>query len=277
VGGSKSKLWQSRLVLTIIRAACCWRHTAMTMNTDTIAAARRATLSHNQRMSGTRKPTRPFYRDIEFFENTLRIEQDVSGELGGTVWDASLMMLKFFESDLENFPLGHWRGKKVLELGSGTGVLSICLALLQADVVATDLEVLLPLMKKNFELNHCDPNRCKVLRWGDDRAVFGDEEKFDYIILADCIAPLYSEHYPALMDTLERRIAKDGVLLIAHELRSIEDRAFYDLLQSRGWSISRVSNARLHDDFQSGLKEALMTLFNSMCLRGYQNFRMQAS
>lgn len=161
-------------------------------------------------------------------------------------------MRRFFEADLESFPPGHFRGKRVLELGAGTGAVSICLALLGADVVASDDGALLPLLRRNFALNGCDGERCcAALRWGDDAALFDATRRFDYIVLCDCVAPLYAAGYPALLDTVARRLADDGVLLVAYELRDARDREFFELLRARGFAIERVRNTRLHDDFQS--------------------------
>jgi hypothetical protein len=45
----------------------------------------------------------------------LLIKQDFSGELGGTVWDASIVLCRF----LETHPRFHFQQQKVLELGAG--------------------------------------------------------------------------------------------------------------------------------------------------------------
>lgn len=107
------------------------------------------------------------------------------------MWDASLVLIKFFENDVESFPPGHFRNKKVLELGAGTGAVSVCLAMLQAETYCTDQEILVPLMKRNFQRNHLDSSKCRALVWGDDEKSFGDlQHQFDYVVLSDCIAPV---------------------------------------------------------------------------------------
>jgi len=68
-------------------------------------------------------------REIKFFGHKISIKQEFSGELGATVWDAALVLIKYFEN-LEEFPMTFWQGKQVLELGAGTGIISIALALL---------------------------------------------------------------------------------------------------------------------------------------------------
>ena len=63
---------------------------------------------------------------------------DLDGELSGCdgmLWTASLVLLRHLEV---THPPGWWRGKRVLECGSGTGHLAVGLARLGATVVATE-------------------------------------------------------------------------------------------------------------------------------------------
>lgn len=60
-------------------------------------------------------------RKIEFFGKDITIYQSwFSGELGGTIWDAALVLIKYLEN-VEEFPLNYFKGKTVVELGAGTG------------------------------------------------------------------------------------------------------------------------------------------------------------
>ena len=53
----------------------------------------------------------------------------------GMLWTACLILLRHLETEK---PAGWWRGRRVLELGSGTGHLAVGLARLGASVVATE-------------------------------------------------------------------------------------------------------------------------------------------
>ncbi len=59
------------------------------------------------------------------------------------VWDAAIVLVKFLENQTffpeaavesgpsnESSGLGHWRGKRVVDVGSGTGVVGIVAAVL---------------------------------------------------------------------------------------------------------------------------------------------------
>lgn len=207
-------------------------------------------------------------RTIEFYNQDIVVEQDFSGELGGTVWDASLVLVKHFEHDVENYALHHFKNKSVLELGAGTGLVSIALALMGADVYCTDLKELIPLMKKNFSRNNVSDSNAFALPWGDVVEVCDDNQEnvekekksssvdeakeiqtFDYIILADCIAHCYSDDYSKLFETLEHSSNSETTLLIAYELRDARDKLFFDKLKTK-FKIKRIEDKRLHEDFR---------------------------
>ncbi|GAB5032359.1 protein-lysine methyltransferase mettl21a-like [Nannochloropsis oceanica] len=81
----------------------------------------------------------------------LPIVQDLMGRryemgIGNIVWDAAVAMHRFFQV---KFPPGHFQGKTILELGSGTGLVGITLALLGAQVILTDLPDFLPILQHN--------------------------------------------------------------------------------------------------------------------------------
>lgn len=111
--------------------------------------------------------------------------------IGGKVWDAALATIEWLSAPAdgcgtEGKRLDQWvRGKHLLELGSGTGVLALTLGTLSSplSVTMTDLAEVVPLLEMNVALNrvvgclqtqdakagcgfHCAP-----LRWGDKEDV----------------------------------------------------------------------------------------------------------
>mmetsp|Transcript_52388 Transcript_52388/g.170015 ORF Transcript_52388/g.170015 Transcript_52388/m.170015 type:complete len:245 (+) Transcript_52388:36-770(+) len=99
-----------------------------------------------------------FDGDFEIGSRSLRLV-DIDGsraleETGVSVWDAALI----FAKALGRQPALLFSGSRgphprVLELGSGTGVLGIAAALLGAEVVLTDLPALAGLAEQNVALN----------------------------------------------------------------------------------------------------------------------------
>ncbi len=71
-----------------------------------------------------------FKEDFEFLGSTLSIKQDTSSGHDAVIWDAARVLAKYFEVA----PID-WRGRKVLDLGSGCGLTGICLATIGAKVL----------------------------------------------------------------------------------------------------------------------------------------------
>ncbi len=84
------------------------------------------------------------------------------------------------------------RGKRVLELGAGTGLLGIYLAALKADVLMTDNnELVLKLLRHNVKANKARA-QVKHLDWSDKDATheYSQHKPYDYIMGADCVFSL---------------------------------------------------------------------------------------
>ena len=68
----------------------------------------------------------------------VTLQEDPEGGVGGSVWEAVLTLLHCIRSEKGLFPEGHFAGKRVVELGSGTGLGGIVVAAMGADVLLTD-------------------------------------------------------------------------------------------------------------------------------------------
>ncbi|KAG0361360.1 Methyltransferase-like protein 21D [Podila minutissima] len=104
-------------------------------------------------------------REYEFHDHTiepLEIYEDSTGTLrggvGSTIWDAAIVLSKYLEKS-ELYAANKEKSVKVLELGSGTGIVGLAVARLlsakgiQGKVVLTDKESVIPLLQKNTEKN----------------------------------------------------------------------------------------------------------------------------
>ncbi|CAK9135247.1 unnamed protein product, partial [Ilex paraguariensis] len=92
------------------------------------------------------------------------------GVTGAVMWDSGVVLGKFLEHAVESGMIS-LRGKKVVELGSGCGLVGCIAALLGAQVILTDLPDRLRLLKKNVEANLYGDVRGSAtvneLIWGD--------------------------------------------------------------------------------------------------------------
>ncbi|XP_070016646.1 protein-lysine N-methyltransferase EFM6-like isoform X2 [Nicotiana sylvestris] len=93
------------------------------------------------------------------------------GVTGSVMWDSGVVLGKFLEHAVESGRI-HLQGKKVVELGSGCGLVGCIAALLGGQVILTDLPDRLRLLKKNVEANLYGDVRGSAtvdeLTWGDE-------------------------------------------------------------------------------------------------------------
>lgn len=106
---------------------------------------------------------------IREFSNGLRIRTSTRlliEDTGGDVWKGSIGLLAFLKSYTE------LAGLTVLEISSGTGALGLCLSLLGAHVMMTDLASMVSLIQENITLNAALLKGCtcevQILDWRDE-------------------------------------------------------------------------------------------------------------
>ncbi|KAJ9699290.1 hypothetical protein PVL29_008069 [Vitis rotundifolia] len=170
---------------------------------------------------------------FEVLGHQLQFSQDPNSKhLGTTVWDASMVFVKFLERNCRKgrFSPSKLKGKRVIELGAGCGVAGFGMALLGCDVVSTDQTEVLPLLMRNVERNtsrimQMNPGsdsfgsvEVAELDWGNEDHIKAVNPPFDFIIGTDVV---YAEH---LLDPLLRTIfALSGpktTILMGYEIRS---------------------------------------------------------
>lgn len=83
-------------------------------------------------MADTANHSPYFVREIEKNDGcVLNIKQCYQGDVGCVVWDAAIVLAKYLETKYFHDPssgLNVWSGKRVLELGSGTGLVGLMAA-----------------------------------------------------------------------------------------------------------------------------------------------------
>ena len=196
-----------------------------------------------------------FTYHMERQRGTLSIHQSLGG-IHSTVWDSSIVMSKFFEhaSHVCDMMLGTspFKGKSVLEVGAGCGLVGLALAKLGSPrVVLSDLEAALPLLKRNIEVNGCSQTcAAAALSWGCESALRALSPPFDYVIGADVMYIV--EVIPLLVSTLVLSMDETSVAYFGYGRNR---RALEQFLEATlpHFKIESVDPAQFHPDFYSRL------------------------
>ena len=198
----------------------------------------------------------------------LHIEQESKSHgdrTGCIVWDCALATIGHICFMQQLQPGGIWdvTGKRVIELGTGTGVVGIALALLgAASICMTDMEDALDLTRRNVKRNFPDGGAditVVPLHWHEGwQASHPDlaSAPLDWIVGSDLVygidaSPLAS----LLLELLSRNPAAQ--LLLAYEERPLPEHgidyggAFFAHLRERGCSLTPVPTAELHPCIQT--------------------------
>nr|XP_016476875.1 PREDICTED: protein N-lysine methyltransferase METTL21A-like [Nicotiana tabacum] len=171
------------------------------------------------------------------------------GVTGSVMWDSGVVLGKFLEHAVESGRI-HLQGKKVVELGSGCGLVGCIAALLGGQVILTDLPDRLRLLKKNVEANLYGDVRGSAtvdeLTWGDELDHDIKDPLPDYVLGSDVI---YSEG--AVMDLLATLLNLSGTqttVILAGELRNDAILEYFLQAAAEDFTIGRVDQNQWHPD-----------------------------
>eukprot|EP00741_Cyanophora_paradoxa_P000903 tig00000448_g871.t1 len=159
---------------------------------------------------------------------TVRIRTTPHKGVAFYVWACALVLSRWMHENGELV-----RGKRVLELGAGTGLAGIAAVLCGAsEAVITDLEPVVPLIEENIALNGIPANRARALAlpWGGPVEHVGGP--VDLVIAADVV---YLEStFELLLDTLGRLLATPAThLTLVYQKRRKADRRFFQRCAKR--------------------------------------------
>ncbi|CAL1597875.1 unnamed protein product [Knipowitschia caucasica] len=166
--------------------------------------------------------------NFRFCNHDINIAQDWK-KLGvaAVVWDAAVVLSMYLE--LGSVEL---KGKSVLELGAGTGLVGIVAALLGANVTITDREPALDSLSTNVKTNlpadMLGSASVSELTWGEDLQRY-PAGGFHLILGADIV---YLENtFAALLETLKYLCSDTTIVLLSCKIRYERDSAFLDMLK----------------------------------------------
>jgi len=150
---------------------------------------------------------------FSIFGHELVLKQQLN-KCGGHLWRCATILLKYFENE-KLFPKRFFEGKRILEVGAGTGLVGIALSKIGAIVTLTDLQFLLPLMNENIHLNNLSPEQiqAKELCWGETDCTPFCEPPLDYILAVECI--YLEDLFEPLLKTLEKLSSPNTIILAA--------------------------------------------------------------
>ena len=154
---------------------------------------------------------------------------------GVALWPSSIALAYELASRGESLA-----GKRILELGAGTGLPGIVAASLGARVVQTDREeAAMSVCKRNAERNGVTEIEHRLVDW----TQWGDTERYDWIIGADILYG--AAMHPHLVRILETSLAPGGHVLLSDPFRGTSLRLL-ESLETQGWKVT-VTKWRLGD------------------------------
>ncbi|WRT65610.1 uncharacterized protein IL334_002555 [Kwoniella shivajii] len=221
-------------------------------------------------------------------EGVLTVVEQTSFDLDKKIWDSGLALSSWIwryinsshDHPLANRVIGLIRKEghhlNILELGSGTGLVSIALCLslnrfhpnLKRKVIATDLESAIPLMNENISLNFSQERsntinvdlEAQLLDWDDPLPGWVSSNQPELIIAAD--VTYNTSAFPSLLRTLLSLLkptpsssssspspssignAIKPLLALAYKQRDPAERGLWDMLTSHGVNMVLVDRIR---------------------------------
>ncbi|KAM7422334.1 hypothetical protein PAMA_010411 [Pampus argenteus] len=187
----------------------------------------------------------------------LKIRQVFGANLGvaAPVWEAALHLCGY----LEDQPV-ELRGRRIIELGAGTGVVGIVAARLGADVTLTDLSLALPQLQANVSANMPSsgwpfvPPTVLPLCWGKDHMNFPSD--WDLVLCADIV--YLQETYPLLVETLAHLCKSGAVVYLSSKMRKEHGtHSFYEEHLPTRFNVELVhrDNKQNNNIYRAALKE----------------------
>eukprot|EP00850_Spirogloea_muscicola_P013073 SM000087S23355 [mRNA] locus=s87:265381:268142:+ [translate_table: standard] len=204
--------------------------------------------------------------EFDVLGHKLFLVQDPNSKnLGTTVWDASMVLVKFLEKHRRKGDFARERvsGSRVLELGAGCGLAGLGFALLGGNVLLTDQAEVLPILMRNADRNstraqltahdhssigHVGTVEVAELQWGNEKHIAAANGPYDYIVATDVA---YNEQLvEPLVDTILSLSTSSTTILVGQESRSTIVDALLLKKCKQHFTVKKVSHSKLHPEYQ---------------------------
>ncbi|KAJ8588755.1 hypothetical protein M405DRAFT_874209 [Rhizopogon salebrosus TDB-379] len=165
-----------------------------------------------------------FPRDSPVLSISLKV--DASPGCGGIAWPAGEVLSSYITFR----GTGYLRGKRIVELGSGTGLVGLVAGALGGTVWITDQAPLLDIMRQNVMLNNLQSqvSVCE-LNWGEKLSL--EIPPPDLILAADCV--YFEPAFPLLVQTLSDMTVSSTDILFCYKKRRKADKRFFTMLKKK--------------------------------------------
>ncbi|KAG2183440.1 hypothetical protein INT43_006446, partial [Umbelopsis isabellina] len=167
---------------------------------------------------------------------SIVIIEDTSGGCGGKTWEAADVSCNYLIWKHEQDNHSAFKNKRILELGSGTGLVGLVLGAIcnpsgAKEIVITDQLPMLALMENNITANGLNGIvSAKILDWGTSLPTWMNE-KPDIIIASDCV---YLEvAFQPLIDTLFMLSNEKTEIYLCYKRRRKADKRFFVLARKK--------------------------------------------
>eukprot|EP00771_Trimastix_marina_P000424 gnl/Trimastix_PCT/1441.p1 GENE.gnl/Trimastix_PCT/1441~~gnl/Trimastix_PCT/1441.p1 ORF type:complete len:169 (+),score=32.03 gnl/Trimastix_PCT/1441:239-745(+) len=150
---------------------------------------------------------------------------------------------------LEHMPDSEIVGKRIIELGSGTGIVGIVASWRGADVISTDRPDVVPFLQRNISRNTDATHKIRVVpySWGTDASGL-PYFPGDLIIGSDIT--YYDDLYEILLDSMQQLIQPSNTMLLSFWRTRKDYGPLLQMLHDR-FHLEEVPMSEHHPDFRT--------------------------
>ncbi|CAF1611317.1 unnamed protein product [Rotaria magnacalcarata] len=188
-------------------------------------------------------------------DEPLEIYQTKIGSVGSWCWESAICLAEYCYDHM----FDRFKNKRIVEIGSGTGIVGLQLCALGGNVTLTDREEYLELIDFNIKKNQnmlTGTAQGKTLFWGDE--INENEDYFqnlDFVIVANCV--YHSIELDELIKTICNLCPENSQtsLLCCYELRNDGIRRlvdeFHEKLREKKFSVHPIEQKDLRSKYQN--------------------------